>query len=77
MGNSVTSACVKKLIVDCLPLVLAIIGPLIYNSNLLSYCRRLGYDDASCDTNRKLWLFGKEVHSSLSFLKQNSWFILL
>ncbi|KAI5682183.1 hypothetical protein M9H77_03411 [Catharanthus roseus] len=51
VGNYASFARIKKLVLDHFLLVLAIIEPLIDNSNRLYYCHRLGYDDASFTTN--------------------------
>lgn len=69
MGNSASLAQVKKLIVEHSPLVLALIEPLVNNSNMLHYLHRLGYNDASSNANDKLWLFWKR-NTHLSIISQ-------
>lgn len=59
VGNYASFARIKKLVLDHFLLVLAIIEPLIDNSNRLYYCHRLGYDDASFTTNGNMSHFNK------------------
>lgn len=67
--NSTSFARIKKIVVGHSPLVIAIIEPVVGNSNLLCYYRRLGYNEASSNTNGKLWLFWKR-NTQLSIISQ-------